>query len=252
MNKNILTNNDVMDMLNVPRNKASYYLYRMNKKKLIRRAKNGLYIFHPQSEDITLGEYLDDPIYLLKYLAKPYFASHYTALDLHGISQRWTNVYYFTTTKKVKRLKNKQYSIIPIITLEKYFFGFTQIEYDNEKIYVSDIERTILDILNRPEYAFGFEDAIKSILNIEKVEFTKLYNYLTKLNKKILFHRIGYLFDSSLFKKALKVPRNFLKNVRRYIHSVMYFNQSHKSGIFNKKWKVIIPLEIENLIERWL
>jgi len=247
-NKKIITLNDVVDMLNISRDKAYYYLYKMNKKGLIKRFKNGIYFRYPESIQFNPQKYIEDPIFLLKYQADPYFISYHTALQIHGLAQRPSNVYYITTTKKIKPLKTEHYLINPVITLDQYFFGFIQLDYGNEKINVSDVERTVLDILNRPEYAGGFHEVIMSILDIPELDFQKLYDYLLKFNKKILFHRIGYLFNSPVFQKTFDIPKDFLKRVKKNIHSVNYFDNSFKSGNLDKKWNLIIPSEIKNLV----
>mgnify|MGYP000692790492 CR=1 FL=1 len=157
-------------------------------------------------------------------------------------------MYYITTTKRINSFENEHYFIKIVNVLEQNFFGYIELKYGNENIYVSDIERTVIDILNRPEYAGGFQEVIMSILEIPELDFQKLYDYLKKFNKKILYHRVGYLFSSPLFHEIFDVPENFLQKVKQKIHSVNYFTISNKSGIFRKDWNLIVPLEIDTLV----
>ena len=247
-NKRIITVNDVVNMLNVSRKKAYYYLYKMNKKGLIKRTKNGIYIRYPDLIQFNQKKFVEDPIFLLKYQVDPYFISYYTALQIHGLAQRTSNVYYVTTTKKINSFESQHYIIKIVTTLERYFFGFIQLNYGAEKFYVSDVERTVLDILNRPEYAGGFQEVIMSILDIPELDFQKLYKYLQNFDKKILYHRIGYLFDSPVFHETFDVPETFLQKVKKNIRSINYFNNSNKIGNFNKDWNLIVPLEIKTLV----
>lgn len=248
MNKKLISANDVADMLNVSKAKAYYHLYKMNKKGFIKRLKNGLYIFYPDNLLFKVQNYVEDPLYVLKRLVKPYFASHYTALNLHGLAQRSINTLYVTTTKNVKPLTQETYIIKPVIVSEKYFFGYEKMKFGSGLINVSNLERTIIDIVNRPDLAHGFEDIIKALLDIDvKLDYSKLFEYLLKFNKKILFQKIGYIFDSPIIKEYLKVPLGFLKRVKKKINSINYFNSDSKGGSYNKKWKVVVPMEIQSV-----
>ena len=186
----------------------------------------------------------------MKYQVEPYFVSHYSALMLHGLAQQWTNRYYITTFKKVKPVYNESYSIKPVIILKENFFGFIQTKYGNELINVSDLERTVLDILNKPEYAGGFGDVITCLLDIEKLNFNIIREYLRRLNKEILYHRVGYLFDSPVFKANFDIPNDFLEEIKSHIYSITYFDRLNKIGEFNNTWKIYIPRKIENLLRR--
>lgn len=250
LNKKVITVNEVMDILNVSKHQAYYHLYKMNKKGLIKRLRNGLYFIYPDSLLLNIQNYVEDPLYLLMNLIKPYFASYYTALDLHGLAQRSINTFYLTTTKFIKVVKQETYIIKPVIVLKKYFFGYIQMEFGNGTINVSDLERTIIDIINRPELAHGYEDIIKSILDIDiDLDYSKFFKYLSIFNKKILYHRIGYLFDTPVFKSYLNVPKSFLDKLKGQIHSINYFDSANKSGIFNNNWKVVVPTEIQTIFD---
>ncbi|MHA1277803.1 MAG: type IV toxin-antitoxin system AbiEi family antitoxin domain-containing protein [Candidatus Helarchaeota archaeon] len=248
LNKKIITVDDVANMLNLPKKKVYYYLHKMNKKGLIKRVKNGMYMRYPDLIQFNQKNFIEDPIFLLKFQVNPYFISYYTALQIHGLAQRTSNVYYITTTKKINSLENQQYLIKFVTVLERYFFGYIQVKYGEDKICVSDVERTVLDILNRPEYAGGFQEVITSILDIPELDFQKLSNYLTKFDKKILYHRIGYLFDSPVFHETFDIPKSFLQNLKKKIRSINYFNNSNRTGTFNKDWNLIVPLEIATLV----
>ena len=78
LDKRVITVNDVVNMLNVSKKKAYYYLYKMNKKELIKRVKNGLFIRYPDLIQFDPKNYIEDPIFLLAYQVKPYFISYYT------------------------------------------------------------------------------------------------------------------------------------------------------------------------------
>jgi len=251
LDKNIISINDIQDILKVSRKKAYNILYKMNKKGLIKRSKNGIYIFDPHSFGLDLENYLEDPFFILKNQVEPYFVSHYSALMLHGLAQQWTNRYFITTFKRIKPVHNEFYSIKPVIVLRENFFGFIETKYGNELIKVSDLERTVLDIMNKPEYAGGFGEVITCLLDIEKLNFNIIDEYLKKLNKKILYHRIGYLFDSPVFKANFDIPNDFLEEIKRHIHSITYFDRLTKTGDFNNTWKVYVPRKIENGLRRW-
>jgi len=249
---------NVVKWLEISKEKARFHIYRLYKKQFIGKVKNGLYYFKPDRQLFNLKEtnqlkYNLNSIFVCKHLANPYFLSHQTALDLYGASQRRINTIYFTITKKIHPINNLNYQIKPIISKKENFFGYVEGEYQGESIFVSDTERTFLDIINRPELSGGMEDVINTIFDMEEgmIDYFKLLDYLKRFNKKILFQRLGFLFDTPQYKYYFNVPDKFVNSLLHQVNSVMYFDNNEKSGSLNKKWKVIVPNSVKYLLDRY-
>jgi predicted transcriptional regulator of viral defense system len=66
----------------------------------------------------------------------------------------------------------------------------------NEKVRISDIEKTIIDALAHPEYCGGITEIAKGIWLVkEKIEYRKLQDYVKKYNKNVVAKRFGYILE---------------------------------------------------------
>lgn len=113
-------------------------------------------------------------------------------------------------------------------------------------VMASDLERTVVDVVNRPEYAGGYEEIFRCMLDVEKLNWQQLLIYIDKMEEKILVNRLGYLFE--LLRKQVHTPDFFLKSLQKRISENIYsFEQ--RSGTFNKKWRIIVDERLEKAVE---
>jgi predicted transcriptional regulator of viral defense system len=102
-----------------------------------------------------------------------------------------------------------------------------------------------LDCLRNIEYAGGIEELAKSLTGFPSLGFDKLLGYLERYGETSLYHRSGYLLD--LLREDLRVPEWFLEKVGERLGSRVYY-LTKKKGKFIKKWMVIAPKNIEEMI----
>lgn len=66
----------------------------------------------------------------------------------------------------------------------------------NERVRISDREKTIIDALTHPEYCGGITEVAKGIwLMREKIKYKKLQDYIKKHNKNVVAKRLGYILE---------------------------------------------------------
>ncbi|MFW6159915.1 MAG: type IV toxin-antitoxin system AbiEi family antitoxin domain-containing protein [Acidobacteriota bacterium] len=130
---------------------------------------------------------------------------------------------------------------------KKRFFGFKEINYREENVLVSDLERTIVDVMNRPEYAGGYEEIIRPFQDVENVDWKRLLKYLERMGEKILFDRIGFVFD--MLGEFVDTPDEFLKELDRRLSDNIYYFEKNRKGAYVKKWRIIVDKRLENVIK---
>jgi len=121
----------------------------------------------------------------------------------------------------------------------------------NEKVRISDIEKTIVDALTHPEYCGGITDIAKGLWLVkEKIEYQKLQDYIRKHNKNVVAKRLGYILE--IF--DIKQPE-LINQLREYVkdrYDKFDPNLSEKR-IDKNKWHLIDNIgqeQILNLIRR--
>lgn len=111
-----------------------------------------------------------------------------------------------------------------------------------EKMLVTDLERTLIDITVRPEYSGG----VFEVLDVFKraatdVSCEKLVQYLNRLNYIYPYHQcIGYYMEMS------KVYRRDQMALFREINRDYDFFLSHNilNGEYSERWKLFYPIEM--------
>ncbi|MBU4374279.1 MAG: hypothetical protein KJ714_07570 [Euryarchaeota archaeon] len=222
---------------------ARQILFRLKKKGFIKQIKRGLFAIIPAQ---MIGkEFSVDKILIASKLTEPYFISHHTALEIHGVAQSYFNIAYISANKILKPFEFQNISYKFITT--KHIFGVEQISRGNLKINVSDIERTVLDCIRKTEYAGGIEELAKSISAFPNLDYKKMLKHLNLFGEKSLFHRTGFIFDS--LKSELNVPDDFIDKIKRKLGARTYYLFPNKKGVYVKKWNIIVPKNIKEMMK---
>lgn len=244
--KRIVNARVAMELLKISRMHAYNLLKNMHRKGALDKVKANLYARIPAHIVHDKGEYVEDPILVAMHIAEPYFLSYYTALTLHGLAQQVTRNYYFSTTKHVSRVEYHGNRIQPVILTRRRFFGFEEKEYEKEVVVVSDLERTIVDVIDRAEYAGGYEEVLRCLMDVEGVDWDRLIGYAGRMGEKILLHRLGYVFE--LIREQANTPDSFLRKLEAMLSSNVYYFEAGRKGRFNERWRVIVDPRLERAV----
>ncbi len=222
---------------------ARQILFRLKNKGYVKQIRRGLFAIVPAQ---MIGKaFAADKILIASQLAEPYFISHHTALEIHGVAQSYLNVAYISTNKVLKNFDFQDISYKFVTT--KYMFGTERNLRGNNRINVSDKERTILDCIRNMDYAGGFEELLKSISAFPAINYKKLLKYMALFDENSLYHRTGFIFDS--LKGELDVPINFLENVKGKLGTRAYYLIPGKKGAYFREWNIIAPKNIKELVK---
>jgi len=162
------------------------------------RLKPGLFVLVPYE----LGketEYMGHPWLVAKALAggEDYYLSHGTAMEAHQmLTQPQLVVYVSTSTpKRTQSIKETEFRFVRCT--KKQMFGIEeQWATKQEKVRVSDIDRTVIDGLKQPNYCGGITEVAKGFwMQREKIDPDRLVEYAIRLNVGAVIRRLGYLLD---------------------------------------------------------
>jgi predicted transcriptional regulator of viral defense system len=222
---------------------ATKILFRLKNKGFVKQIKRGLFAIVPAQ---MIGKKFSvDKILLASQLTEPYFISHHTALEVHGVAQSYFNFAYISTNKILKPFDFQDVSYKFITT--KYMFGIEQVSRGDLKVSASDRERTILDCIRNISYTGGIEELAKSISAFPDLDYKKMLKYLNLFGEKSLFHRTGFIFGS--LKDELNFPDDFLDKIRKKLSARTYYLLPNKKGIYIKEWNIIAPENIKEMMK---
>ncbi len=143
-------------------------------------------------------EYLGNPYIVARELAKgDYYLSYGSAFDLHQMVTQPQLIVYVSSPRMIRSRTIQGTEFRFVRCKNDALFGITEIWIDkNEKVRVSDLERTLLDGLKQPAYCGGFSEVAKAFsIKRETIDPQKLIEYAVKLDVGAVNRRLGYLME---------------------------------------------------------
>jgi predicted transcriptional regulator of viral defense system len=210
-NRLIFRLKDVQKILGVDDAAARNFVRKLVGRGLVTRLKPGLFILVP----FELGkeeEYAGNPLVLARELVngEDYYLSHGTAMEIHGMVTQPQIVIHVATPQKTRSIHvmGTEFRFIPC--KREWFFGLIHHWVTKqEKVMVSDLERTIIDGLRQPEHCGGLSEVAKGIwMRREAVHVDRLIEYALKIDVGAVIRRLGYILE--LYKIGAQRDRKIL------------------------------------------
>ncbi len=190
-------------MLNVNENYARVLAHRLEKRSWFNKIKKGVYQLIPSSYGLSWDVPIpSDPYLLASKLARPYCISHFSAAFLHGLTDQIPSTVFISTPIRYHQKLEKQYKFKFIyMPLRLLKFGCAKMNYRGVNLVVSDIYKTIIDIVDKPHCAGGLAIVCEIIRRArDRVMLNKLAEYALRTRKKVLIQRLGYLTELASYR----------------------------------------------------
>jgi len=221
-------------------------IYALVKKHWLERLEKGKYLILP----FEAGEeraYTTHEFVIAANLTSPYYIGFRSALNFYGLTEQVSKTVYVATLRQKKELKVGGAVFRFVKVPEKKYFGVTQVTLQEEKVNISDLEKTIIDCLDHPEYAGGLTEVAKAIwFGREDLDLSKLVAYTDRFDEKALAQRLGFLLE------FLEVAdENILKRLAQLTGKayVKLDLMGGEEGKYLAKWRLKVNLPKEGLTE---
>ena len=171
----------------------------MVKRGLLFRLKDGLYWIIPYEQDAS--NYFPNWHLAAKYLAGDagYYIGYYSAMDVQSLITQPALVEQIVVNKQIKPaiLKIKGIKFQFIYHNSEHFFGAKSTWIDGfNKIITSDLEKTFVDCLYKPDYGGGITEITKALhKSKDKLDYEKLLSYCKKFKAQTVIKRLGFLLE---------------------------------------------------------
>ncbi|HOS36312.1 MAG TPA: hypothetical protein PKW72_10900 [Treponemataceae bacterium] len=210
--------------------------------------RRGFYASIPKGFDEQ--KYQVDPYLLAAKLASDAILSHHTALEVLGKAYSITRKATYFSTSKVEPLQFQDMAyhrvrVPPELTArEKEDFGTTIITRNGTDIQITGFERTMVDLLSRPDLAGGWEEIWRSLESIEYFDLDTLYEYLLLLDNTTAFAKVGFYLEQH--KDPLMVDEAFLQKLEQHKPKSLHYmqRQNRKDGTLLNRWNLLVPGEL--------
>jgi len=232
-----------------PRYISTEYINRLCQQGKLLHPQRGLYIA-VQPTLINDPSFQPDKYLIASKLQSPYYLGYHTALELHGCAYSSYNAIYTVVPyeKKFRPFTFKQIAYQPVFTSYPNL-GVKKRFHKNQGIQLSSPSRTFLDCIDRPDYAGGWEECLKSLEGLSGVTAQELKHLLATIHKDILYRKTGLVLDlfaqNPYYRGILEELHSFLE--KHIGDSPMYIKKGPKSTL-HTTWNVYVPVGFNELL----
>lgn len=226
-----------------PRNRESLVRYHRDRGTIF-QIRKGLYCSLPtgiSAKDCPVDSYL-----LASKLAPDAVLGYHTALDVHGrsysVQQR---LVYITLKSPAGATFDFRGAIYRAVSPPKQLAGkepeVQYVDRAGQQVRVTTLERTLVDVLDRPRLSGGWEEIWRSLEMIPHLDLDRLIRYALLLKKSTTIARVGFYLMQH--REPLMVEEEHLKRLREHRPSSPKYLTSDPaiSGRLVPEWNLIVP-----------
>lgn len=198
-NRAIFRLEDVRDITGLTETSARSFVRKLVDRGVAARLKPGLYALVP----FELGRerhYPGNPLVVAREIlrGKDYYLSHATAMEIHGMTTQPQLVVIVSTPTPRRSVRALGVEFRFARCRRKHLFGLTEHWVTKqEKVLVSDLERTIIDGLKQPEHCGGLTEVAKGLwMRRQDMKVDRLVQYARRIGIGAVVRRLGFLLET--------------------------------------------------------
>jgi len=217
----------------------------------ILRIRRGLYYSVPKGLDPTHCPV--NPFLVGSKMAEDAVIAYGSALDLHGKLHTIQNRVVYLTKKRVmasfdfREIKYQAVAIPSALKAAgKETFGVQPMDRLGQQVLVTSLERTLVDVLDRPYLCGSWEEIWLSLESIEYLDMDLVLKYALLLANSTTIAKLGFFLETH--REALMVPEHYLEELRKHCPVKPHYmdrNQSESQKMVSK-WNLVVPLSLIN------
>jgi len=219
----------------------------MIKRGLLLRLKEGVYWIIPYEQDPKT--YFPNWHLVANYLIgdAEFYIGYYSAMEIHSLITQPSLVERIVVNQQIKPsisdIQGNKFQFI--YHNAHHFFGSKAIWIDGfNKVNCSDLEKTFVDSLYRPDYAGGIVEIAKALYKSkDKLDYAKLYEYCGRFKTQSVIKRLGFLLDLLEIKNPISEALQQIKS-----DSFIPLEPSYeKKGKWVHKWNILQNMETTDI-----
>ena len=242
--KTIFTVEEAQALADLPPDHVNSLLYRLVQKQWLKRLERGTYLIVPLEAGLD-RTWSANPFLVASYLADPCAIGYWSALSHWNLTEQLPHaVYVQTTDRKHEREKSVLGTRFVFVTLSTHrFFGLRPQWFDGHKVQVTDVEKTLVDCLDRTDLCGGIVEAAKGVRigwHERELDSDKLISYALRIGNRAVIKRFGFIVEAL----GLATPQE--TDPWRTQLSSGYSPldpQLSREGQYNSRWRLLVNLD---------
>lgn len=192
-----------------------------------------------------------DPYLVASKLSEDSVLAYHTALAYLGGLYTVRNDFIFLTQTKVKtpfsfREIVFHASSVPLslVSVKSFGFGIQSSDHLGHKILVTSLERTLVDLLDRPSLTGSWEEIWRSLESVEYFNLDQVLQYALLLGNATTIAKLGFFLE--MHRERLMVQDRHLEELHSHCPSKPHYLERSKNQHQKliKKWNLIVPTEL--------
>jgi predicted transcriptional regulator of viral defense system len=183
---------------------------------------------------------------IASFIVKNGGIAYWSAMHYHGLTEQIPNVMYVQTTqaKRNQVIFGVRYNFIRV--KEEKLIGFKILGYGNHQFRITDIEKTIVDCFDLPEYGGGYAEIIKAFHKAE-LSAQKMVKYCKAIDNIAVTKRLAYLSEI-LNKPNMGYFYKYALSVKNEKYN-LFDSSGIKKGQSNPRWNLILNMSEQEISE---
>lgn len=183
-------------------------------------------------------------------VSKDAMLSYHTALDFHGVAYSTYYEFYFSSHFAIKQFQyqGNLFRRIPfprsLVAKKQESLASQTQDREGMDIRVSTLERTLADVLDRPDLAGGWEEIWRSFEMVAVLDIDQVITYSLALENATTIAKVGFFLETH--KQEFAVTEKHLAQLEQHIpHSKHYMDRNtQQDSKYLKRWNLMVPTSV--------
>lgn len=204
----------------------------------IKRIKSGLYAgVNPLTQDVFANKFE-----IASKANSSAYVSYHSALEYHGLANQ---VFHTITVSSPSRFSEFEFNGQSYeFRVSLFEDGVLNIE-GNSTIRVTDLERTVVDCINRIDDAGGAEELVQAVSLVTYLDENKILYYLKKYDKKFLYQKTGFLLAKIHGDIMSQEFYDYCKKISN-LHKNYLVDERNDNAKLDGEWQIIADTGLFN------
>ncbi|MBK7408948.1 MAG: hypothetical protein IPJ40_13330 [Saprospirales bacterium] len=170
--------------------------------------------------------------------------AYWSALNLHGLTEQFSNTLFIQTekVKKNKKVFGVSYNFVTIPPLKRD--GIIQNGHGSHRFALTDVEKTIVDCFDLPKYSGGYAELIRAFAQAD-LSSEKMIRYCKAIHNIAATKRMGFLaefFEKSGMKTFIRFARQQVKESYNPLDP-----NGPDTGEYSREWRLRLNISGDEL-----
>jgi predicted transcriptional regulator of viral defense system len=210
--------------------------------------RRGLYAVVPPGANPA--SYPVDPFLVAAKLTKDAVLSYHTALEFLGHAYSVQEHFIYTASRPLSLLTFRPHVFRGVRFPESLrrvnqeHFAVVALDRSGLEVRVTSLERTMVDVLSRPDLSGGWEEIWRSLESVEFFDLDKVIEYAFLLGNATTAAKVGFFLEQH--REPLMVEEKHFKQLRDLRPGQPHYldRDKRRSGRLVSEWNLVVPREV--------